>query len=70
MHPASREQPPLVSNREMATQETDPAQQKKKQKKKKDLAFISVGATAPLEGDIHFTRQRTEQEVEEKKNLL
>ena len=44
--------------------------QKKKKKKKKDLAFISVGATAPLEGDIHFTRQRTEQEVEEKKNLL
>ena len=39
-------------------------------KKKKALAFVSVDATAPLEGDVHFTRQRTQQEVEEKKNLL
>ena len=66
MHPASREQPLLVSNREMAIQETYPVQPKKK----KALAFVSVDAKAPLEGDVHFTRQRTQQEVEEKKNLL
>ena len=34
------------------------------------LAFVSVGTKAPLEVDVHFTGQRTEQEVEEKKNLL
>ena len=29
-----------------------------------------MGTTAPLEADVHFTCERTQQEVEEKKNLL
>ena len=57
----------------MAIQEIDTQYSQKKEKKKpqpKSLAFVSVGTKAPLEGDVHFTGQRTEQEVEEKKNLL
>ena len=61
----------------MAIQEIDTQYSQKKKKKKtktktktKSLAFVSVGTKAPLEADVHFTGQRTEQEVEEKKNLL
>ena len=47
-----------------------PVQPKKKKKTQpKSLAFVSMGTKAPLEGDVHFTGQSTEQEVEEKKNL-
>ena len=48
----------------MAIREIDPEQPKKK--KPKRLAFVYVGTKAPLEGDVHFTGQRTEQKVEEK----
>ena len=45
-------------------------QYSQKKEKPKSLAFVSVGTKAPLEGDERFIHQRTEQEVEEKKNLL
>ena len=54
----------------MAIQEIDTQySQKKKKTQPKSLAFVSMGTKAPLEGDVHFTGQSTEQEVEEKKNL-
>ena len=68
--PCKQRAAPTCLNREMATQETDPAQQKKTKNKPKVFAFVSVGTTAPLESDVHFTHQRTQQEVEEKKILL
>ena len=54
----------------MAIQEIDTQYSQKKKKIPQSLAFVPVGTKAPLEGNVHFTGQRTEQEVEDKKNLL
>ena len=70
MHPASREQPPLVSIEKWPHKKQTQHSKKKTKNKPKVFAFVSVGTTAPLESDVHFTHQRTQQEVEEKKILL
>ena len=56
----------------MAIREIDPVQPKTKPNKTKRPCLCLCGhhCKAPLEGDVHFTHQRTQQEVEEKKNLL